>query len=785
MERLAYLLTRQWREGAGGTDLIFWAASDEGPVRILVTGQESVCFIPAGEIDNAARRLREETGWRHAAVALSTFALEPVEALYFRSQRAMLDARERLQRVGIEPSESDIRPPHRYLMERFVTGPLRIEGEARNEGAFLSFTNPRIAPVAFRPTMKAVSMDIETSVTSGAVLSVAVLDGSGERVFMVGDGAGGEEGIEYVPDERALISRFSDYIERSDPDLLLGWNLVNFDLTVLQERADRLGVPFSLGRDRQAVEWRGRARGNRRFATIPGRVALDGIDLLRSASYTFESFSLEFVAQTLLGRGKLLEDDEEKAAQIETLYRENRAALAEYNLEDCRLVWEIFERERLVNFVLERGRLTGLELDRPGGSVAAFDYLYLPRLHRNGYVAPATPDNTPGLSAPGGYVLDSTPGIFDDVIVLDFKSLYPSIIRTFHVDPLAMVEAMREPEEKSSIPGFEGARFSRNRFLLPSIIEELWQARDRAKQNQDSVLSYAIKIIMNSFYGVLGSPGCRFHDRRLVSSITRRGHEIIRRTKDLIEEAGYQVIYGDTDSVFVRIDRAHSTQSVDEIGGALVEMLNGWWREEVARNFGLESFLELEYETHYSKFLMPTVRGSERGSKKRYAGLIRRGEGEFELVFKGLESVRSDWTHLAREFQVELYRRIFLEEPFADYVRDVVAAVLAGERDDELVLRKRLRRNLGDYQRNVPPHVQAARSADRIRAQRGLEPRYENGGWIEYVNTTSGPEPKQYRTSPIDYQFYIDHQLAPIADAILYFKSTSLAQITDRQIGLF
>ena len=230
-----------------------------------------------------------------------------------------------------------------------------------------------------------------------------------------------------------------------------------------------------------------------------------------------------------------------------------------------------------------------------------------------------------------------------------------------------------------------------------------------------------------------------------------RGHAILQKTRDLIEDVGYPVIYGDTDSVFVWL--AQSAEDADEVGLKLTAYLNDWWRDYLWETFQLESFLEVEYETHFERFLMPTVRGSEKGSKKRYAGLILDGSRP-QLIFKGLEAVRSDWSQLAKDFQQELYRR--------------------------------LRRRLSEYEKSQPPHVRAARRTQEIRRARGLPvTSIFGGGWIEYVMTLNGPEPHMYRESPIDYQFYIDKQLAPIADAILSFKSTSLGAIIDKQMDLF
>ncbi|WP_413699145.1 DNA polymerase domain-containing protein [Psychromonas sp. KJ10-10] len=154
---------------------------------------------------------------------------------------------------------------------------------------------------------------------------------------------------------------------------------------------------------------------------------------------------------------------------------------------------------------------------------------------------------------------------------------------------------------------------------------------------------------MNSMYGVLGSAGCRFHDTRLASSITLRGHEIMMETGTFIEQLGFDVIYGDTDSTFVWLKNCQSLEEANTKGKMLEEQINQHWQQKISAEFDLPSLLEIEYETCFKHFFMPTLRGSDSGSKKRYAGLKETSQGH-EIVFKGLESVRSDWTELARSF---------------------------------------------------------------------------------------------------------------------------------------
>jgi DNA polymerase-2 len=780
-----FLLTRNWRDTPAGIELEFWFSSAQGPLCAIVHGERSVFFLIESELPVARDLLAAAPDMEIKAVKLRAFSMEPVVGCYFRQHRQARQAADALRAAGLDPLEADINPAERYLMERFVTGAAFLHGEARRRGQYLLLEDPLVKAGSYRPALKVVSFDIETAMEGLQLYCIAVHgkspDEEARRVFMLGEGA--QQGfVTAYATQQDVLQAFLDWIEQFDPDVLIGWNVVNFDTRFLQRLTDQLGGHLLLGRDRRACHWREQDEDGERYTVqVPGRVILDGIELLRAAFYRFESFSLDHVAQQLLGEGKLLHGND-RGWEITRQFHEDKTSLAEYNLKDCELVSEIFAVTRLLDFAVARSAMTGLNLDRMGGSVASFDNLYLPKLHRRGFVAPnASRDH---IGSPGGFVLDSQPGIYDHVLVLDFKSLYPSIIRTFFIDPLGLALASAQTDAAAAsvaptVPGFLNATFARDGHILPQLIEELWQQRDAAKASGDEPLSQAIKIIMNSFYGVLGTPGCRFFDARLASSITLRGHQILRRTRDCIEAAGHRVIYGDTDSVFVWVQDANSDAQAEAVGRQLERDLNLWWRDTIAQEFDLNSELQLQFETHFKRFLMPTVRGSDKGSKKRYAGVVTGKHGD-RLVFKGLESVRTDWTRLAREFQEELYGRIFRHETYADYVQELTARVLSGNEDQNLVYRKRLRRRLDEYERNVPPHVQAA----RLYAERGL-PIPSRGSWVDYVITTSGAEPAAKPLAPLDYQHYVDRQLEPVADGILGFVGSSFAALTDRQIELF
>ncbi|MFW8630875.1 DNA polymerase II [Vibrio natriegens] len=781
-----FLLTRQARDIQGQTQIELWVSTEAGPTQLLIHGEKPVFFIAQSDLEQA-RELTQSNKIHveFRLLEIKTFELTPLVACYTRLTRDAMSLQGHFSHHDIITYEGDIRLADRYLMERFIRGGIEFTGNQQTYNRYQRIQHAKCRSGDYEPKLQVVSLDIECS-EKGILYSIGLDSPMDSRVIMIGDPEPADTPIEWVQNEKALLDALVAWFKQFDPDVVVGWNVIDFDFRLLHKRAEWHNMKLKLGRADQASFFRSSSQSQQGFISIPGRVVMDGIDTLKTATYHFRSWSLESVSQELLGEGKEIHNVHDRMDEINRMYRSDKPSLAKYNLQDCVLVNKIFDHTHLLAFAIERSRLTGVELDRVGGSVAAFTNLYLPQIHRAGYVAPNLhPENW--IASPGGYVMDSIPNLYDSVLVLDFKSLYPSIIRSFLIDPMGLVEGLQleiGKQDNQAVPGFRGGQFHRTKHFLPEMIEKLWAARDVAKKNNEKAFSQAIKIIMNSFYGVLGSSGCRFFDTRLASSITMRGHEIMKQTKVLIEEQGYQVIYGDTDSTFVSLNRTYSQAEADKVGNQLVDHINNWWQEHLRSEYNLTSMLEIEYETHYRKFLMPTIRGAETGSKKRYAGLIGEGANE-RIIFKGLESARTDWTPLAQRFQNTLYGMIFHGEDPSDYVREVVEKTNNGEFDDQLIYQKRLRRKLHEYQKNIPPQVRAARMADEINAKLGRPLQYQNRGRIEYVITVNGPEPHEYRSSLIDYQHYIDKQLKPVADAILPFIGTDFETLSAPQMGLF
>ena len=768
------ILSKQQFDRNGELVLVYWLRSIEGPVRVEVLGEQAVFFCFAQQAEVFISMLeREGVEFVNKPLALKHFNQNQVNGFYFSNLKSYFTAKSIAQEHAIELYEQDIRHCDRYLMERFIQGQAFAKGQYQLKSGIHCLSNSKLTKCdeLTVPELRVLSLDIECS-GLGVLYSIGFYSERFKRVVMIGGGAP-EPWLEWVNDEISLLNRLAEIVKACDPDIFIVWNVIEFDFSLLYKRAEELGVKLPLGRLSSQLKVTN-SPVNR--LSLPGRVVLDGIDMLKNASYHFSSYRLGQVSSELLGEDKLITSSN-ALAEIERQFKYEKRTLAEYNLQDCKLVWQIFKVKSLIEFAIARAKLTGLDLHRLGGSVAAFTNLYLPHLHRAGYVAPNLGESPVEFESPGGYVMDSIPGLYQNVLVLDYKSLYPSIIRTFKIDPLGLVEGLNE---ENAIEGFNGGKFSRSLNFVPMLIENLWRERERAKSLKDETMSYAIKIIMNSFYGVLGSSGCRFYDPRLSSSITERGHEIMKMTKQLIEQKGYNVIYGDTDSTFVAIEEINDQQTITKLGKELAHYINDYWQGALNKH-NLQSALEIEFETHYQPFFMPTLRGEATGSKKRYAGIDQNGQ----LIFKGLEAARGDWTQLAREFQTELYTRVFTKQAVEGYIQRQVTELKRGSYDHKLVYRKRLGQDISLYQRNIPPHVRAV--LDYQLNQHDFTIR--RGDWVSYVISLNGPvyitETTDLNSLRYDYQHYIDKQLRPIVDAIEGQLSSTFSLLVNQQQSLF
>jgi DNA polymerase-2 len=756
---------------------------------------------------------------------------EALALLRFPRYRDRSAALEALEAAGIPSADGDQKPPEAFLSERKIQGPLEIRGPSR-PGRFvdLVFPNPEIRPPEPAETtalpgtigipLRIASIDIETDTRSGAVRAAGVvytgtaaLSGNGGspgdtancgswmsrscvRVVLPGTEAALPQPplkvrgspVIFHPDEQSMLTAFIKDIQTADPDVLTGWNFLDFDFPVLAKRCGTLGIPFVLGRsgeeakffsgsgssaavsrDEAGSVYRGPSRRSA-AALVPGRQVIDALRIVRSGPRSGDGFSsdftLEAVSQRVLGEGKLVNSSgTDKIADLDRLYMQDPAVFGAYCYRDAELVLRILQKTGLFRLTIERAALTGVSLDKAWTSVVSFERIYSMELRKRG-IAPDLFQDIVVSGAAGGTILESESGFFPNVTVFDFRSLYPTIIRTFNVDPLSHTRVQADSPE-GTITAPNGAVFSRTPGVLPALIAGYFTARRKALDAGDDTAAHVYKILMNSFYGVLGTGACRYARTELAGAITSFARKWLLTSLDWFAGQGYRVLYGDTDSLFVETGLPDSAGYGDfaALCGNLAGDLNRFLAGQIMEEYRLESFLELRFEKAYRHFLIPPLRAvhgngeAVRGRAKGYGGLLLKEDGTAEVEVKGMEAIRSDVTPLARRVQLELLALVFSEadeETLRQKVSGILKALRSGKLDGELIYRKRLSRPPETYTASTPPQVKAARALG-WKGRRGT---------VEFVWTVNGPEPASLPHGQFDYDHYTDSQVLPAARSI-------------------
>ena len=787
MEIRGFILQASYRVTSGVPVVYLFGRLEDGRSFLVRDGRSKPHFYVARDAGAAA-----STAGATAVLPVrkKTFDGTPVARVEVLVPQDAPAVRDKLHERGIPTYEADVRFAVRYLIDRGVKGGCLISGAARDGhtaqwGVDLIFDEPEVRPAEVVVPLRTLAFDIETDSRAERLLAIslyaeATADQPEVDEVLIVDPAGRpmpERAIGF-PDERSALTAFCERIRHIDPDVLTGWNVIDFDLSVLAKIAARVRYPFPLGRlpgnlrIRAAEGYFGSGQ-----ASIPGRLVLDGMDLVRGAFLRFDDMSLDAVSREVLGEGKTLEGDvKDRAGEIMARYEDDLPGFAFYARTDSRLALEVVNQLNLVDLTVARSQLTGMTPDRVAASIASFDFLYLTELSRQGVVAPSvgSSDSRVHAAQAGGHVFEPVIGVHRNVWVLDFKSLYPSLMRTFNIDPVAYVPEGVEVADAILLEN--GARFRREPAILPGMLDMLFPQREAAKRTGDEVASQAIKILMNSFYGVLGTPACRFHNPDIANAITGQGRHFLQWTRSWFESRGYPVLYGDTDSVFVG-SGVTDPDDAALLGDALAAEMTQAVSDYIGERWGVTSRMELEFEKLYVKLFLPSVRHGTGGARKRYAGLKA---GDQAVEFVGMEVVRRDWTELAKQVQRELYTRLFAGEPVDAYLADVVAKLRDGVLDEHLVYRKGLRKSLDSYTANTPPHVAAARRL--VEKQGGSPPRV-----IAYLMTESGPEPADALEHAPDREHYVEKQVRPVAEPVLEALGLEFARVIgdDRQMGLF
>ena len=588
--------------------------------------------------------------------------------------------------------------------------------------------------------------------------------------------------------EKEMLEEFVKIVYDYDPDILTGYNIQDFDMPYILERMRRNKVQTILGRCMQKHA-NSRKTMARQKTSIVGRVIVDSYELVKK-DFSLVRYGLDFVSQSLLKQKK----EDVKHSEIEKLWsgsREDFSRLVSYARIDACLAMDLVLKLNLMEKYMALSKVSGTLLQdvMDGGETSRIENFLLREFNKRGFILPCKPEardvekreGVMGKDLKGGFVLEPDKKLHSYVAVFDFKSMYPSIIRTYNVCPTTILKGVQMDGAIESPLGTKFAPKEVRSGIIPGILEGLMDRRqvvrkamrsvkDPAKKRMLNAEQYALKIMANAFYGHMGYARARIYDLDIANTITFTGRHTIQKTKDIIEkELGYKVVYGDTDSVFVKVDE-EDMERIRLIG------------EKVSKHVSdmLPGVMELQFEKVFKRFLPLT--------KKRYMAwsFEPTQEGWAERTeMKGIETVRRDWCGLVSETTRDVIEIILKrEDPKAalKYFKTVVDDLLKRKIPiDKLVITKSMTKQPKSYA-GVQPHIELVK---KIQARSpGEAPGI--GDRVGYVIVkgmgllSKRAEDPAYVTEKgleIDSQYYIENQLLPPLERIFGALGFSKSEI--------
>ncbi|MHC1626319.1 MAG: DNA-directed DNA polymerase [Methanoculleaceae archaeon] len=508
--------------------------------------------------------------------------------------------------------------------------------------------------------------------------------------------------IRIYTDETSMLRGWCEYIRDQDPDVLSGWNIIEFDIPYLRKRMERLGIP---------ADSLSRIPGTSERSPIRGRAIFDLLPAYKKMQQAQkESYRLDAVAGDELGEGKV-----RYTGTVGDLWENEPDRLVEYNFKDVELCHRIDSKHMIIQFYRELAGYIGCPLDHTLSSSRLIDVLVLRRSH-NRFVLPSR-GHAVAEEFEGAVVFEPSKGLKENVVVLDLTSLYPMAMMTINASP-----ETKDPAGELKAPN--GVRFRKHpdgltRTIIANLMEERKvkkSLRDRYPFQSPEYIRYnlqqnVIKVIMNSYYGVSGYPRFRLYDREIGAAVTSVGRAIIHHTRDVITDMGYTVLYGDTDSCMVQIPASDLDRQIEiarEIEARVNESYDRFAREVLNAD---RHWFSIKFEKVYRRFF-------QAGRKKRYAGHLvwKEGQRVDSVDVVGFEIRRSDYPHITKEVQRTVIEKIIRGEGFDEvksYLRDVIISFRKGEYSlDDVGIPGGIGKNLEDYATD-DAHIRGARYANK------------------------------------------------------------------------
>jgi DNA polymerase elongation subunit (family B) len=607
--------------------------------------------------------------------------------------------------------EADILFPNRLLIDKDIKSGIRVPARRLDDGS-IQVPHDEVQPVPVEADLRVNTFDIEVDDRSGfpedgeePIVCLTSHDSyRDEYVAWLYDAPGAAEGVEspssldgYDPfredtqvevrsfeREEAMLDAFVSYIEETDVDIFTGWNFEDFDMPYLLDRMEVLdpAADEDLSVDRLSrigEVWRSGWGG----PDVKGRVVFDLLYAYKRTQFTeLESYRLDAVGELELDAGK-----ERYSGDIGDLWEQEPQRLLEYNVRDVELCVEIDRKQDIVAFWDEVRTFVGCKLEdapTPGDTV---DQYILHEAH-NRFALPSK-GKADAEEYEGGAVFDPITGVKENVTVLDLKSLYPMCMVTINASPETKVDPDAHDGETFEAPN--GTHFRRDpdgiiREMIDTLLSEREEKKSLRNDHAPDTQPYeqydrqqqAVKVIMNSLYGVLGWDRFRLYDKEMGAAVTATGREVIEHTADAAAELDREVIYGDTDSVMLELGHDVPKEDAIEQSFELEEYINDSYDEFALRELDAAHHrFQIEFEKLYRRFF-------QAGKKKRYAGHIvwKEGKDVDDIDITGFEYKRSDIAPITKEVQkrvIEMIVRGEATDDIADYLNGIIEEFETGE----------------------------------------------------------------------------------------------------------
>ncbi len=629
-------------------------------------------------------------------------------------------------------------------------------------------------------TPKVLAYDIETDelkIGEGEILMISLVSKDFKKVITWKKSKKKQDYVEYVEDEAELIEKFKEYVKKVSPDFLVGYYSDGFDMPYIKARAEKFNIKLSLGLDGTQPKF---SRGTQLTAKIKGITHVDILKFIRTAYAQYmksETLSLNEVSKEFLNDTK----KDFVFQHSSTIKDDGWEKYYEYNLHDSVLTLGLFEKfwPDLLEFTKTIQEPT-FDLSRAGLSKYVESYV-LHNLEKFNEI----PEKRPGyneiaerknLQVEGAFVLEPTPGLYENIAMFDFSSMHTSIIITHNLSKATLLEKKQPNSYESPEIDNKGEKvkyyFSKEPGFFPELLHEILEKRKQYKkeyQKNSNVItkarSNAFKVLSASVHGYIGFFGARYYSHETSAAILAYVRKFNKETIAKVQKEGYQVIFGDTDSVaFLR-----NKKSKDEIKKLLKKL-----------NSELPGVMELELEDFYKRGIWVTTRAGTTGAKKKYAMIDEKDK----IKIRGFETVRRDWCKLSRETQNYTIRQILKdgnEKKALEYVKNIIKKIKKREVDQkDLIIKTQLKKPISEY-KAISPHVVAAKKMHE------QEIPVSQGNLIEYYIAETQGKCKLVRDKvklphekgEYNIEYYLERQILPAVENIFQVFDVNIKEIVE------